>query len=521
MLTYKTIGESLEECSRLFPDKIAIIYENSSYTWSQVNLESNLLAYQMHKMGIRKLTKVAIWSVNRPEWIFTYLALVKLGAVPVLVNTCYQEQELIDLLDYADVEYLYYGDSYKEICYQDIVTSIKNKNCTKVKEWIALSDIKTDKTSHLDAWLFVAATAKKIGAGDVAGMLFTSGTTSKPKGVLLTHLNLVNTALSTIQSMGWEAEDRICITVPLFHCFGLTSSMLTTILLGGSMCLLPYYRTIRVLESIQEHRCTVINGVPSMFLAMTRNPDFDQYDKSSLKSGIIAGSPLFPEEYKRLAEKLQGVRLTPSYGQTETSPAVSFTLPGDSIELCSKSAGKIIRGIKVRIADPNTGEVMKTDETGEIQVKGFNVMRGYYCLSEATKRTFTEDGWLHTGDLGVMDAEGYLYVRGRIKEVIIRAGENISPREIEEVLLENPDIVQAAVFGVPAEVIQEQVVACIICRAGARLQEKELQEQLALRLSHYKIPEHILLFDKFPVTASGKVKIQELKDLAIKQLSAI
>lgn len=526
-LNRMTISACLDKTVQQAPDKTALVYEDTSYTWQELERYSDYMAYRMFSMGIGKGSHVGIWSVNTPNWVIVFLALSKMGALPVLINTCYQEKELADVLEYADVEYLYYGEGYKNIVYSDVIEKVRVSQ-NRIKKYIYIgkdkyggwinenSFVYNEKT--LQATHLVRCLEKESTAMDEAAMLFTSGTTSQPKGVLLTHLNLINTAQSTIRYMQWHSDEKICITVPLFHCFGLTSSMLTTILLGSTMYILPYFRTAHVLECVQKHGCTAINGVPSMFLALVKNPQFAEYRISSLKSGIIAGSPLSVEDYLMLSDKMPHIVLITSYGQTETSPAVSFARFEDSAGKRGSSAGQVIDGVRVRIVDFENRRVLSGGGEGEIQVKGYNTMKGYYKLPAETAQVLSRAGWLSTGDLGCLDQDGYLYIKGRRKEIIIRAGENISPREIESRIMEIPWVEQVVVLGVPAEVIQEKVVACIIPKDGEHVDAASVQRYLESRVSHYKIPEEILEFQEFPVSASGKIQLGKLKAEAVRRL---
>lgn len=529
-LNRKTISACLDDTVRQAPDKTALVYEDTSYTWQELDRCSDYMAYRMFSMGIGKGSHVGIWSVNSPNWVIVFLALMKIGALPVLINTCYQERELSDVLAYADVEYLYYGEGYKNIVYSDVIENIHGRH-DKIKKWVYIGKDKfgrwiqersfvcNEKT--MQAVHLVKCLERESMAMDTAAMLFTSGTTSQPKGVLLTHINLVNTAQSTIRYMRWNPDEKICLTVPLFHCFGLTSSMLTTILLGGTMYILPYFRTIQVLECVQKHGCTAINGVPSMFLALVRNPQFSEYRISSLKSGIIAGSPLSVDDYLMLSDYMPEMALITSYGQTETSPAVSFARFEDSPKVRGSSSGQVIDGVQVRTVDLESRRVLPAGETGEIQVKGYNIMKGYYKLPVETAQAISHNGWLSTGDLGYLGQDGYLYIDGRCKEIIIRAGENISPHEIEDYIREIRWVDQVVVLGVPAEVIQEKVVACIIAKEGTHVDSAYVQRYLESRVSHYKIPEEILEFKEFPVSASGKIQLGKLKEEAINRLQEV
>lgn len=524
-----TIGECLNMRVAQTPEQVAVEYQDLSYTWAEIDRLSDYLAVRMTLMGIKRQDHVGIWSVNTPNWILTFLALEKIGAVPVLLNTCYKVHELKQVLKYADVKYVYYGDEYKSVLYQPIVEKLKQDEGCGVERWIPIGK---DNRCH---WFqensffaceknarelnYLEGLKKQVRSKDTAAILFTSGTTSMPKGVMLSHENLVNSALGTLAFTQWKPDDKMLVAVPLFHCFGLTSCLLTSIHVGFSIRLLEYFKTIKVLEAVDRYRCSVLNGVPSMFLAMIRNPKFSEYRLDSLQSGIIAGSPVSEREYLDIQEHLPDMALLPSYGQTESSPCVTLMLKEDPYELRVTSAGRIIDWVKVRIVDPKTGEVLSKGQTGEIQVNGYNVMQGYYKLPEETKRTILPDGWLRTGDMGYLSDGNYLHIVGRLKEMIIRCGENISPREIEQYIEKLDFVQQVKVIGIPAEVVQEKIIACVIPKKGRSCSEAAVISYLTACLAHYKIPSHVLEFQEFPLNASGKIKLQDLKQQVMERLN--
>lgn len=307
----------------------------------------------------------------------------------------------------------------------------------------------------------------------------------------------------------------MCVTVPLFHCFGITAGIISCLLAGMSMYLIPYFKTARVWDAIENRRCTVLNGVPSMFLALTRKDGFKDRKAGCLKSGIIAGSPVAREEFLEICSRFPGMHLQPSYGQTETSPCVSIADWDEQDERKAVSAGKVIDHVEIRIADLKKGNVLKAGQEGEIQVRGYNVMSGYYNLPKANSRAFTEDGWLRTGDIGTVDESGELHVTGRLKEMIIRAGENISPYEIEQVIRQLDWVEKVKIVGIPAEVLQEEIAACIVPKKGRKADREELRSYLNSKLAHYKVPAYVLEMEEFPMNASGKIDLKELKKTAL------
>ncbi len=524
-----TIGECLKRRAEETPDNIAIEYRDRQYTWAEVDRITDYLAVRMVTMGIKQRDHVGIWSVNSPNWIMTFLALQKFGAVPVLINTCYRINELRQILKYADVNYVFYGDEYKTVLYRPIVEQLKQDDECPVERWIPIGKDSCCKWMTEDSFFSceknirvlrnLGYLKRQVRPEDTAAILFTSGTTSLSKGVMLSHDNLLNSALGTLAFTKWNSDDKMLVAVPLFHCFGLTSCLLTSIHAGFTMRVIEYFKTIKVLEELDRFPCTILNGVPSMFLAMIRNPNFQNYSVESLKSGIIAGSPVSEREYQEIQEHFPKMALLPSYGQTETSPCVTLMLKEDSYEKRVNTVGRVIDQVEVRICNPETGERMKELQVGEIQVRGYNVMQGYYKMPKETRNTILEDGWLRTGDLGHLDPDGYLHVDGRLKEMIIRCGENISPREIESQIAKLNFVEQVKVIGIPAEVVQEKIVACVIPKKGMVCSEPAVLTYLNARLAHYKVPSHVLEFERFPLSASGKVLIPELKKQVIDRLN--
>ncbi len=424
----KPLGRCLWEQARINGQRPAMEMGDWSCTFKELDRVSDLLAGRMKRYNIEKGTHVGIWSVNSPNWIFTFLALVKVGAVPVLINTCYKQEEMKGLLNYSDVEVLYYGNGYKTILYDDVIASIQ-KNTPKVRHFIPIG----------------------------------------------------------------EKEE------------------------GNWMHLIPYFKTGKVWDGINTYGCTVLNGVPSMFLALIRKTEYKDRKADGLKSGIIAGSPVTSEEYREICGRFVNMHLLTSYGQTETSPCVTMADWEGIHDEKVVSAGKVTKHVQARIWDLDGSQEAKEGEPGEIQVKGYNVMSGYYNLPLANERAFTRDGWLKTGDIGWFDKKMELHITGRIKEMIIRAGENISPQEIRGLKW----VEQVKVVGVPAEVLQEEIAACIIPAEGCRVCEEELLRYLQPKLAHYKIPSYVLTFDEFPMNASGKINLKVIREMAAQRVERI
>lgn len=527
-LLNKTIGDCLNVRAEESPDKVAIEYWDQSYTWEEVDRFSDYLAGRMLASGMKKGDHAGIWSVNTPNWILTFFAMTKIGVVPILINTCYKEMELSHLIQYADVRYMYYGESYKKLCYESMTETIRRMEGCPVEKWIPIGRDHTGKWMTESSFTdeeksyaraeFLRTQKNLVKPEDTAAMLFTSGTTSVSKGVMLSHYNLVNSAQGTLDFTRWTADDKVLLAVPLFHCFGITSCLLTSVLDGCTIHLLKYAKTIKLLESIDQYHCTVLNGVPSMFLAMIRKPEFYDYDTTSLRSGIIAGSAVSAKEYMEIQKYLPNMNLLPSYGQTETSPCVTLMTDEDPYDKRAATAGRLIAYEELRVSDPQSGEVLSEGATGEIEVRGYNIMQGYYKMEEETAAAISADGWLKTGDLGFMDPEGYLHIIGRKKEMIIRCGENIAPLEIENVISELDCVNAVKVIGIPAEVVQEMIVACVVPKPGRIISESIIISYLTSRLAHYKIPSYVLEFSSLPMNASGKILLPELKEQVIARL---
>lgn len=519
-LMKKTIGQYLKEQAAVIGDHTAMEMFGWSCSFAQLDEISDLMAGRLDDMGVTRGTHVGIWSVNSPNWVFTFLALVKIGAVPVLINTCYRDEELKGILQYSDVEYVFCGAGCKDIVYDDVIADIR-QDTPKVKRFLHLDEKEAGTWMSPDSFgrrekspevlARIQELKSQVQPEDAACMIFTSGTTSLPKGILLSHEQLINNSRAMVEAMHWGVSDKMCITVPLFHCFGITAGVIACITGGMDMCLIPYFRTAHVWDAIDKYECTILNGVPSMFLALIRKPKYAGRQAPNLRSGIIAGSPCTPEDFLEICRRFPQMHLQPSYGQTETSPCIAIADWDDPNEVKAVSAGHVIEHVKARIVDFGTGKEVPAGKNGEIQVQGYNVMLGYYHLPEANAKVFTEDGWLRTGDTGYFDEKGELHITGRIKEMIIRAGENISPQEIELAIRRYEGVADVKVVGVPAQVLQEEIAACVIPKPGAQIDKERMLSYLKKHLADYKVPAYVFWFEKFPMNASGKIELKELR----------
>lgn len=540
MLTV-TIGKLLEERARQYADHEAVVYADRGLrlTYRQFNDYCRLVARGLMRLGIEKGEHVAIWATNVPEWIACQFATGKMGAVLVTVNTNYRAAELEYLLRQSDSTTLFLIEQYRDSSYIDILYEIvpelrtsapgqlQSKRLPKLKNVIFLGD---KRHPGMFTWNDILAMAhdvseeeldermESLDPHDVINMQYTSGTTGFPKGVMLTHYNIVNNAHQVAQCMGLGEGDRLCIPVPFFHCFGCVMSTLACVTVGATMVPVVEFHPKRVLETVEAERCTALHGVPTMFIAELNDPDFAKYDLSSLRTGIMAGSPCPVEVMKAVIEKMGMKDITIAYGQTEASPVITQTRTDDPLELRVETVGRALPGVEVKIVEPGTNKEVPRGVQGELCTRGYHVMKGYYNNPEATNEAIDQDGWLHTGDLATMDENGYCRITGRLKDMIIRGGENIYPREIEEFLYKHPKILDVQVVGVPDEVYGEEVMAWIILKDGETATAEEIREFCRGNISRHKIPRYIEFTDSYPMTASGKIQKFKLREMAKQRL---
>jgi len=536
-----TVGALLDEMALRYPDNEALVYpqRNLRLSYRQFNEHCNQVAKGLIAMGIKKGDHLSIWAYNVPEWVILQFASAKIGAVLVTVNTSYKAAELEYILAQSDSTTLFMVQSFKD---QDYVQTLN-----EVIPELAGSEpggLSSQKLPCLKKIVFIGEGAPagmtnfnsivelgknisdsvlaEIGGGldchETINMQYTSGTTGFPKGVMLTHYNIVNNGYNIGECMKFTHRDRLCIPVPFFHCFGCVLGVMACVTHGSTMVPVEIFDPLKVLETIEKEKCTAVHGVPTMFIAELEHPSFASFDLSSLRTGIMAGSNCPIEVMKKVINEMNASEITIAYGQTESSPVITQTRTDDPIELRVATVGRSLPDVEVKIVDIETGATLPPGKQGELCTRGYLVMKGYYKMPEETARTIDADNWLHTGDLAIMDERGYCKITGRIKNMIIRGGENIYPREIEEFLYTHPKISDVQIYGVPDRKFGEQVMAAIILKKGLEMSEDEVREFCKNRIANYKIPRYIKFVDSFPMTASGKIQKFKMRKMAIQEL---
>ncbi len=532
----KTIGEVLDEIAEKYPKNDALVYVNRNLRMSYQEFRDKCegLAKALMAIGIKRGDHIAVWGYNVPEWVLLQFASAKVGAVLVTVNTYYKSHELKYLLEQSDSTSLFLVEGFKDVNYVDMVYKV----LPELKD-TKPGNFKSEKLPYLSKIIFIGEKTPegmynfeeiiKLGEGvsdeelkkrqesldpyDVINMQYTSGTTGFPKGVMLTHYNIVNNAFYVGEVMGMTEKDRMCIPVPFFHCFGCVLSTLNCVTHGSAMIPIEIFDPKDVLEAVEKEKCSALQGVPTMFISELKNPDFKKYDLSSLRTGIMAGSSCPIEVMVNVMSKMHMKEITIAYGLTEASPVLTQTRRHDPVAKRVETVGKPLPEIDVKIVSPETGEDLPPNEPGELVAKGYGIMKGYYKMPKQTEET-VRDGWLHTKDLATMDNDGYFSILGRIDDMIIRGGENVYPREIEEYLYTNTKIKDVAVVGVPSEKYGEEVCAFIQLNNGELATEDEIKSFCREGISRFKVPKYILFTEEFPLTASGKIRKVELKELA-------
>lgn len=519
-----TIGDNFDRTVAAHGDRDALIDRGSGRRWTYRELarEVDALATGLLGTGITKGDRVGIWAPNCAEWTMVQYATAKIGAILVNINPAYRSHELEYVLDQAGIRMLIAAPAFKTSDYAAMIEQVRPERAALEhvlllgsEQWDRLLD---DGRAALDADRAALDRAQAaLSADDPINIQYTSGTTGFPKGATLSHHNILNNGYFVGELCGYTEHDRVCIPVPFYHCFGMVMGNLACTSHGAAM-VIPgsAFEPAATLAAVQAERCTSLYGVPTMFIAELADPHFDSYDLSSLRTGIMAGSPCPVEVMKQVIERMGMAEVSICYGMTETSPVSLQTRRDDSIDQRVSTVGRVGPHLEVKIVDPATGLTVPRGEAGELCTRGYSVMLGYWNNPEKTSEAIDSARWMHTGDIGVMDSDGYVAITGRIKDMVIRGGENVYPREIEEFLYTHPDILDAQVIGVPDAKYGEELMVWIRMREGAQpLDVDKVREFCTGRLAHYKIPRYVHLVDEFPMTVTGKIRKVEMRELSL------
>jgi fatty-acyl-CoA synthase len=517
-LLEETIGANFERTVAAHADREALVEVATGrrWTWASLDADVDALARGLIAAGIAKGDRVGIWAPNCAEWTLVQYATAKVGAILVNVNPAYRTHELSYALNQSGLRLLFSAEAFRSSDYRAMVDQVR-VDAHALERVVYLST---------DDWTGIVAEGKDLPAdavpqrmstlepGDPINIQYTSGTTGYPKGATLSHRNILNNGFFVTETINFTERDRLAIPVPFYHCFGMVMGNLGCTTHGATMVIpAPGFDPSLTLKAVQDERCTGVYGVPTMFIAMQNAPDFADYDLSSLRTGIMAGSICPVEVMKRCVNDMHMAEASIAYGMTETSPVSTQTLSDDDLERRTSTIGKVHPHVEIKVVDPATGETVERGETGELCTRGYSVMVGYWDDAEKTAEAIDEDGWMHTGDLAVMREDGYANIVGRIKDMVIRGGENIYPREIEEFLYSHPDIEDVQVIGVPDEKYGEELCAWVRLKAGAEPLDAAAVRAFATgKLSHYKIPRYVMVVDEFPMTVTGKIRKVQMRE---------
>jgi fatty-acyl-CoA synthase len=522
-LLEETIGANLERTVARFGEREALVSfeQDRRYTWTELNQAVDELARGLIAAGLEKGERLGIWSPNCAAWTLVQFATAKLGVILVNINPAYRSSELEYALRQSGCRMLIAAPAFKTSDYRAMVDQVRpgldvleRVVFLEGEDWEGLlagaPDVGVDE---------LKARSAGLEPSDPINIQYTSGTTGFPKGATLTHRNILNNGFFVGEGVGYTEADRVCIPVPFYHCFGMVMGNLACSSHGAAMVIpAPAFDAEATLVTVAAERCTSLYGVPTMFIAELNHPRFDEFDLQSLRTGIMAGSPCPVEVMRRVIERMHMSEVGICYGMTETSPVSTQTAVDDPIEKRVGTVGRVGPHLEVRVASPETGETVARGETGELCTRGYSVMIGYWDDPERTAEAIDPDQWMHTGDLATMDDEGYVNIVGRIKDLVIRGGENVYPREVEEFLYTHPDISDVQVIGVPDERYGEELMAWVIARERASLDEDAVREFCRGKIAHYKVPRYVKFVDSFPMTVTGKVQKFKMRDQAIDEL---
>jgi fatty-acyl-CoA synthase len=520
-----TIGGNFDAAAARFPDRLALVDVPAGlrYTYAELKDEVDALAYALLGTGIVKGDRVGIWSPNRAEWTVTQYATAKIGAILVNINPAYRTSELEFVLNQSGCRLLIAAQRLKTSDYAAMIAEVRPR-CADLEQVVLLDSgawRELLETGHSDISVRDAALESiQLSTDDPINIQYTSGTTGFPKGATLSHHNILNNGFFVGELCHYTEEDKICIPVPFYHCFGMVMGNLAATSHGAAMIIpAPVFDPVLTLKAVQDERCTSLYGVPTMFIADLAVPGIESYDLSSLRTGIMAGSPCPVEVMKQVIDRMGMSEVSICYGMTETSPVSTQTRVDDSVERRVATVGRVGPHIEVKVIDPATGLTVPRGTPGELCTRGYSVMLGYWRQPDKTSEVIDAARWMHTGDLAVMDDEGYLSITGRIKDMVIRGGENIYPREVEEFLYTHPDVLDAQVIGVPDARYGEELMAWIRLRPGATpITAESLRDFCTGKLAHYKIPRYVHITDEFPMTVTGKVRKVEMREKSVEIL---
>ena len=520
-------GVMLEHADR---EALVSLPQDTRLTYRQLDSQVAELSCGLLGVGIGRGERVGIWSTNNIEWVLLQLATARVGAVLVNINPAYQAPELRCALELGRVQTLFLIPSFRSSNYVEMLAEACVDALPDLRRVVVFDPANAGATQRPDAdyltWAEVLAAGENVTPEQLAeqersldpqdpiNIQFTSGTTGFPKGVVLTHHNLINNGFFCGEAASLTPADRVCVPVPFYHCFGMVVANLGTFTHGATVVIpAEHFDPAATLEALSRERCTALPGVPTMFADILEQPGFKDHDLNALRTGVMAGAPCPPELLRRVMEDMHCPEILVGFGQTESSPATHFTRPNDTLERRLNTVGTNIPHTEVQVVNPETGTVLPIGERGEVCVRGHQVMRGYFGDEEATRKAIDRDGWLHTGDLGVLDAAGYLQITGRLTDMIIRGGENVYPAEIEAAYYQHPKVAQIAVFGIPDARFGEQVVAWIQLHHGETATPEELQEWAHDRIAHFKIPSRIWIVNEFPMTVTGKIQKFKIREI--------
>ena len=534
--TDETLGELLEKRAKEFPDTDAIVYVDRDFrqTWKQFNESVDVIAKGLMALGVKKGDKLALWATNVPHWVAIQFATAKIGAILLTINTNYRTAEIDYILRQSETEHLMMIDGYRDTDYvgtiYELIPELKmqpretfhTNKYPNLKDVIFLGPQKHRGMYSMSEIMSLSCQTSdeefqerknSLSCHDVVNMQYTSGTTGFPKGVMLTHFNIANDGFWIGENMNYSEKDRICLPTPLFHCFGCVLGVMASINHGSTMVILEQYDPVLVMTAIEQEKCTAVYGVPTMFIGVMDHKLFSKFDFSSLRTGIMAGSPCPIKTMNDAVEKMNMDEVTIVYGLTESSPGMTQTRYNEpDIDKKCSTVGPALQGVEVEIIDPETHKICPPGVPGEFCCRGYNVMKGYYNMPEETAKAIDKDGWLHSGDIGIKDKDGYFSVTGRIKDMIIRGGENIYPKEVEDFLYNMPGIRDVQVVGVPSKRYGEQPAVFIILKENASVTQDDVQDFCRGKIAWYKIPKYVAFVNEYPMTASGKIMKVKLRE---------